>query len=265
MSKCKKTKWSWSLGLIILGVFGFGILALAKISLSDKLSQSACLTCHVAGDKVKSMNAKLLINTQENLCSSCHPGALQASHPSGFVPSFEIPKAFPLDWKGELSCSSCHEIHSEFHGQLRVQTSKQDFCLSCHEMAFFGRMADGGKSLMKSGHYDAKTVQQFDDIDPYSGQCLSCHSDKEASDGPAVRLKLNGVIEHGKTNHPVGVDYAAAAANGDYKPISQLPREITLPGGLVSCLSCHEGYGEKHGKVVQLERGVELCIQCHDL
>ena len=47
--------------------------------------------------------------------------------------------------------------------------------------------------------------------------------------------------------------------------VTKLSKKILLPMGLVSCVSCHEGYSQNHGKLVISNAGSALCFACHDL
>ncbi len=70
-----------------------------------------CVSCHLAGQGTTKRNATQLIFSQEVLCGECHHGALEFNHPSGFRPVRALTADYPLDWKGDLTCSSCHDIH----------------------------------------------------------------------------------------------------------------------------------------------------------
>ena len=223
----------------------------------------ACADCHLASGEVTPENAGTLIAGQEELCKNCHPNAITASHPTGFQPQRELPAEFPLDWKGDLTCSTCHDIHGEGAGLPRVELFGQDLCLSCHEESFFTNMVDGGQSIMVSGHLDARAPLEGD-IDTFSIQCLSCH--ETLSDDLNVQISGN-VIRHNsdRGNHPVGMLYQNSITYGGYRSAVMLPTEISLPNGRVSCISCHHGYTEQHGKLVMSNDGSRLCFSCHDL
>ena len=59
------------------------------------------------------------------------------------------------------------------------------------------------------------------------------------------------------------VRYEQAQIYGGYRPLVSLSPEVILPGGQVSCLSCHAGYSREHGRPPQTSNG--LCAECHDL
>lgn len=223
----------------------------------------ACNDCHLAQGKINRQNAGTLVASQEQLCKGCHPNAITASHPTGIEPRGDIPKMFPLDWKGDMTCSTCHKIHSSRPGLPRANVYGKDLCLSCHEETFFARMKDEGMSIMVSGHLDARKPLTGN-IDTFSIQCMSCHD--SLSDDLGVRITGN-IIRHNsdRGNHPVGMLYENSISYGGYRRVAQIPREIVLPNGKVSCISCHHGYSDNHGKLVMTNNGSKLCFSCHDI
>lgn len=229
------------------------------------MSDTACASCHLAGAGTTASNASLLVASQEQLCGGCHANAMQMSHPSGLTvrPGKPIPAAYPLDWKGDLTCSTCHEVHSEHSdlpGRLRGIARGRDMCVSCHDQAFFNNMPDGGASLIQSGHLSMPDAQNWANLDTYSVQCMECHSTKGD-----VSVDSKHIMRHAEKNHPIGVSYAAAELYGGYIPASKLSKNIHLPGGLMSCVSCHQAYTKNHGKIVTTTSGTDLCFECHNL
>ena len=67
-------------------------------------------------------------------------------------------------------------------------------------------------------------------------------------------------------NHPVGVRYPLGAGRDSgvsFRPAGLLPEQVRLPGGVVSCVSCHDLYApERHLLTVSLD-GSALCFTCH--
>ena len=255
------------LGLLALMTAMLSTWGLYALELEKSFDDTACELCHVAGKQVTAANATILHGSLEQLCTQCHSGAAEVSHPSGLRPSMKVPSVFPLDWKGDMTCSSCHEVHGEAHGRMRSQNRGAAFCTQCHEMSFFERMADGGGSLMTTGHLDADLAPGRQLSDTYSIQCMTCHGDKSDATGGQINIDSFNVARHssGSMNHPVGVDYIKASAFGGYQPITKLSPKILLPGGQISCISCHESYSDQHGRVVLPQQGSNLCFQCHDL
>ena len=224
-----------------------------------------CETCHVAGPDTTPENARLLAASQEKLCARCHPGAIQVSHPSGINPGRPLPPQYPLDWKGDLTCSSCHAVHGETDLRLRGALQGKAFCLACHPRAFFERMRDGGISTVQSGHAAVGARYTPQGLDAYSLQCLGCHGQHGEGDGGGI--DRNGILRHagGRMNHPIARDYAAASRFGHLRPAALLPKKILLPDGRVSCVSCHLGYSKDHGRLVMSNQRSALCLACHDL
>ncbi len=238
------------------------LTALSMLQTTASFDTEACGSCHLGKNKEQIRKDPLLHATQEILCGSCHADALMASHPSGVSPSMHVPAKFPLDWKGDITCSTCHDTHNKKHGLLRVTERGKAFCGACHAATFFTAMADGGISTIISGHLDASGELE----DPYSIQCMICHDDKGDPDQVyPVSINRAGVIRHKGSSHPVGKSYQLASTYGGYRPMSQLHTSIVLPNGLMSCVSCHLGYSENHGALVSTIAGSGLCFECHQL
>ena len=233
------------------------------------LSDQACNNCHLTGKEqnVDPAQAGRLIASQEMLCGVCHKNVKRMSHPTGFSPKGKMPAEYPLDWKGDMTCSTCHVVHGTKPGLLRGEKRGKDLCLSCHDTAFFNGMKDSGVSLQLSGHAIADMAQEekSTDIDALSLQCMGCHNGQ--SDAGGIMVGRNGIVRHssGAANHPIGVLYPAISRNREFRPRSMLPKAIWLPNGKLSCVSCHQAYKKEHGQLVMPNNGSSLCLQCHDL
>jgi predicted CXXCH cytochrome family protein len=254
----------------ILGLLAVFLLALAATVLiaagarGTHPADNACGTCHVGGDVVNPAQASKLIASQEQLCVKCHQSAVKVSHPSGFVPQRALPPEFPLDWKGDLTCSTCHLTHGSAPGLLRGNKRGKEFCLSCHEATFFSRMKDAGTSVVTSGHM--QLGRSSTDIDSHSLHCLGCHTAGSYAGGGSVSLGKNGIVKHasGAAAHPIGRVYKNFSRNADYRPENELAqRNIMLSDGKISCVSCHEVYKKEHGKLVMTMDRSALCLACH--
>lgn len=259
-----KTWFAWlASALVLAGVTwlyaGFG----GKAHLMDQ----NCSYCHMGGKEVDSARASRLIGSQEMLCGICHKDVRRMSHPSGFTPQKPLPADMPLDWKGDMTCSTCHEAHGQQPGLMRGNKRGKALCLSCHDKQFFANMKDGGISLQQSGHSVSSLAQTKLDIgiDALSLQCMGCHN--EQSDVAGVRVGSNGIVRHnsGGANHPIGVAYPIGSSGGNYHPKSALPKEVWLPDGKLSCVSCHQPYKKEHGKLVVTNDRSSLCVICHSL
>lgn len=254
--------------VLLLGFASIGVIALVTADFTAKphMSELSCGKCHLVDPIVSPSQARKLVASQEVICRSCHAKALQMSHPSGVIPQMKLPVEYPADWKGELTCSSCHDVHGTTLGLLRGNKRGEALCLSCHDSNFFQQMKDNGTSLRQTGHLSmgVASVGQVE-IDALSLQCLSCHENK--SDAMGVRMGQNGVLYHnsGEANHPIGVRYPAYANISNLRPKSDLPKVILLPDGKLGCVSCHQVYKKEHGKLVMSNQGSALCLQCHNL
>ena len=253
--------------LVLLAALVMGRALFARLLAGDgpHLAHSDCGTCHLAGKSVTVQQANLLTSTQELLCAKCHPAATQVSHPSGIQPKIPPPKMYPLDWKGDLTCSTCHDIHAGRPGILRGDRIGKEFCLTCHAPGFFQTMRDGGASLM-AGHLAMGVESQAPELDAYSIQCMRCHGDR-ATPRLATSVDRNGVLRHASqsANHPIGMSYQRATSFGGYRARSSVERKLMLPDGKVGCVTCHGGYQREHGKLVVPREKSALCFECHDL
>jgi len=199
---------------------------------------------------------------QETVCKSCHERIDGPGHPTGVTPQQALPAQFPLNARGELTCTTCHNL--EKNGAIRKQAgqSNPEFCETCHEPSFFAAMPDAGASIMMSGHLTPSEAP-LASIDSYSLQCMACHAENAPIVG-AQTASIGGfpMGGMGAANHSVGADYAQFAGLSDFHPESALPDTILLPEGKVSCVSCHKAYTSTHG-----ERTVarNFCMQCHNL
>jgi len=229
------------------------------------MQNADCASCHLGGKTVSEQQAGMLVASQEVLCGRCHPNAIKLSHPSGFQPKVKPPAAYPLDWKGDLTCSTCHEVHGNEKGLMRGSLQGKDLCFSCHDAAFFKKMRDGGASLMV-GHLSSGIDVHAPMLDGYSRQCMECHGNS-ADPKLATTVDRNGVARHadGSVNHPVGANYQKASTFGGYRARGVVERKLTLPDGMVSCVSCHQAYKQDHGKLVVTKADSKLCYECHDL
>lgn len=257
---------------LIIALLGSGVLLCYSASSSAAPgsgnahpSGTSCGACHLAGAEVDRAQPAKLVASQELLCVKCHARAVEVSHPSGFTPRRGLPAAYPLDWKGDLTCSTCHLTHGHEPGLLRGNKRAKAFCMECHDQTFFTSMKDAGTSLVISGHLDIGRGRGTVDIDPHSMHCLGCHASSHSAGG-SVSVGRNGVLRHssGSAPHPIGRSYREASRKGGFHPEQQLAqKKIMLSDGKISCVSCHEAYKKEHGKlVVALDRS-GLCLSCH--
>ena len=248
-----------------MALFWLGTMLYAAIGGKPHLSGIDCGSCHLAGKEVRPEQASKLVASQELLCGRCHPDAVRASHPSGFAAKPGMPAQYPPDWKGDLTCSTCHLVHGTEPGLLRGGKRGKEMCLACHDAVFFNNMKDRGGSIEQSGHSNAVVALANAGLDPYSLQCLGCHGNQADANG--VSVGRNGLLRHasGAANHPIGMRYRESLKSGGFHQENRLSKKIFLPDGKIGCLSCHQAYKKEHGKLVIPNAGSALCFECHDL
>jgi predicted CXXCH cytochrome family protein len=250
---------TWSAGLASALVLAAATWLYAGFGGKAHLMDQNCSYCHLGGKEVDPARASRLIGSQELLCGICHTHNKIMSHPTGFKPVNPLPADLPLDWKGDLTCSTCHEVHGNMPSLMRGARQGKALCLACHEASFFTAMKDRGMSLRASGHALAR-LNDSTGIDALSLHCMGCHNDR--TDALGVQVSSDGLVRHnsGGANHPIAVAYPSG---GDYRPRGDLPKAIWLPDGKLSCVSCHQPYKKEHGKLVVTNEGSALCLQCH--
>ncbi len=232
---------------------------------SSHLDAIPCSQCHVSNSNISAENAGLLVDSQSSLCSRCHTGAEGINHPFNFRPEKNLPPDFPLDNQNRMTCSTCHDVHGDSAGLLRTEMRGMEFCQSCHKQEFFLSMKDQGTSLITSTHLNIKKYNNSSELDPFSIQCLGCHNDSNYSLQDEI---YEGSVMHKgmmSGNHQIGVVYSDYKTFGGYKSQEMLDKEIILPQGKLSCISCHKGYSKKHGSLVMNNSGSSLCYGCHEI
>ena len=255
----------------------------------DKMS--VCNDCHlndpVAITSTES-SSHLFLADIETLCLRCHKEMiLSMSHPIKMKPTFPLPADLYLDWKGQMTCTTCHFMHQRKDGvdhggknkYLRRNSKGKAFCLECHRKGF---LSQKGLSHVLAEVAHNKQFSEFDTgelLGASSSECLRCHDGTIASDGGTMSLhgtELKGVVwEHkgqgqsygGASSHPIGIDYKDAFMRRPKEiiAISLLPPTILLPEGKVECVSCHNLFTREANHLSVTNAGSRLCLTCHKL
>ena len=176
----------WFGGLILLIILVPVITEGAQNPHAFMNDPSRCLHCH---DTRPVGPGGLFIKDIVSLCRDCHSMAHRMSHPVDIRPQEDAHPELPLDHEGTITCSTCHDPHSDpssatpyvnrgiverLKGMfssagyptyfLRMSNTQGQLCLSCHESEEVDR-----------GHLDVPTTFERD----YTGSkaCERCHED----------------------------------------------------------------------------------------
>ncbi|MBW1965685.1 MAG: cytochrome c3 family protein [Deltaproteobacteria bacterium] len=282
--KYPTSKASWR--NLALSLTVAGLVALAGLSGSERvnphISKMPCNDCHlrdVAEMSEREAETRLFVTDIETLCLRCHTEVrLSMSHPTAVRPSFPLPADMYLDWKGELTCTTCHYMHQDpsvpygagNNKFLRRNSEGQAFCLECHQNDFLSNRSMGHGLAQETAHFTP--VSESSDcehrLDGFSESCLSCH-DGSLARVAQTKSASSGIWRHttssGRESHPIGVSYQLAFEEKkyDYKAPGDLPSAIQLPGGNVECVSCHNIYSQNDNLLVVSNEGSRLCLTCH--
>ncbi len=148
-----------------------------------------------------------------------------------------------------------------------------EFCAQCHSQTVQRNAKSIHWVALAVAHVPSDRADSPDSgrgLDAQTRQCLSCHDGASASESNNITPFSNwgGYVGDRHRNHPIAVQYADPSRSKDLTPLrpsSLLPPEISLPGGNVGCVSCHNLYaGEEHLLTVPIH-GSELCLTCHDM
>ena len=260
----------FALGAALAAVFMLGGAAVSVTGHAKKKGPNEdCYKCHLNDPERAGGSGRKLLFAMDltRMCSGCHPGSRALSHPVDVpVIGGSVPAGFPLNWKGRMTCVTCHVYHGEGYSFLRVSRTGKGFCLMCHDMEFFRQMDDRGAAL-SGAHLETRSTgpRRSDLIDEVSLACLDCHDGTVSIDVVSSIRPVSGFVSHGGgVSHPIGSMYEKKAArDSSYSPVSLLPPQILLPEGRLGCVSCHAPYKEKHGSLVIAREGSRLCFACH--
>jgi predicted CXXCH cytochrome family protein len=262
------------------------LVALAGLSGSERtnphISKTPCNDCHLRDPlemSEREAETRLFVNDIETVCIRCHTEVrLSMSHPTAVRPSFSLPADMYLDWKGELTCTTCHYMHQDpavpygagNNKFLRRNSEGRAFCLECHQHDFLSNRSMGHALAQETAHFTP--VPEWSDGEQLlagsSESCLSCH---DGSLAPVAQTQgpSSGIWRHigysGRNSHPIGISYQLAFKKKKYgyKASGDLPPSIQLPGGKVGCVSCHNIYSKNDHLLVMSNEGSRLCLTCH--
>lgn len=272
-------KKAWYLIIILIGFITFYELVSSQWT-SYHNFEGRCLDCHLT-DPESGRGPGTLRRDITFMCIGCHKGVQELSHPVDIKASMAVPSAFPLDWRGAITCITCHPAHQQGYGpyHMRVRAAGEGLCLSCH--------SDMEKQLHKTAvgtaHIGNLTSNRYMpgveagiNLDQLSLKCLACHDALIA--GEALVESRDVTLEESTDgtpgfhdnyeiglSHPIGVSYAEAKRKyqGAYRRIEDLPPQIQFFEGMVGCGTCHNPYSKRHNELVMGNEGSALCLACH--
>lgn len=249
-----------------VAVFFFAGSILARSNAAHDFA-GRCETCHLTSPRQGQKN--IFTRDIDTLCIECHEVAVKNSHPTGMVPSMNVPNNFFLDWQGKINCASCHDPHNrDTDMMLRSEARGRAFCESCHHGGLALGKHVAASSIAHTKNWTPPTTQAFGQIlDRVSLECMICH---EGSVGPSAEVRVASVSQQGLSyigpgfTHPIGIDYAQAAANDrELRRLDDLSPLISLYEGKVGCASCHNQFSHEGDMLVFSNRGSALCLECH--
>ncbi|HUU83466.1 MAG TPA: cytochrome c3 family protein [Phycisphaerae bacterium] len=220
---------------------------------------------------------------QHSLADKLRRGPGASNHPVHVVPSKEIriPAGWPLDTDGTITCITCHERLPSLGGGssafLRdVGGAAPDparFCTKCHtpgDRPSAGRMH--WMAVRRAHVMPASSASggQRGPLDAASRSCLTCHDGVTAveSVNPTGGSRRGRSLADRGRNHPVGMAYPShrsRSRDSAFRPAALLPKEVELPNGRVSCISCHNLYGQDRARLAVPIEQSKLCFTCHQM
>jgi predicted CXXCH cytochrome family protein len=248
--------------------FLFLFATLVRLSFSNNTKEihdfsGICDKCHL-NDPIKG-GKNIYTNDESDLCLQCHSKMSGLSHPVGVKPTMKIPKELPLDWKGEITCVTCHIAHHKKNGGdffMRDLSKGELFCRKCHnEFPDLKKLHNG---LSGTAHVGKRYREESksDIVDELSMKCLNCH-DATIGSNSIINSIGRGVFFHAPgrgSSHPIGMLYRGGGA---YMPKELLDERLLLFDGKVGCGTCHNPYSKNHFKLVITEKQSSLCLACH--
>lgn len=213
-----------------------------------------------------------------------HSGPGVSNHPVNIVPSaaVSIPAGWPLDPSGSITCTTCHlsfppSIGNGGTGLRQANTAFAEpkaFCMNCHRDSSGRSAVTAHWMAVPKAHILGESFQDHSSsgsaMDGASRDCLSCHDGVTASDAGHETGLSRGFADFGDKgrNHPVGVPYPRSGtrrAEVPLRPTVALPETVRLPGGVVSCVSCHDLYQRDKARLSVPIEGSRLCLTCHEM
>lgn len=185
----------------------------------------ACDICHGDGKAHAQNNgditlianpARISPQPVNTLCLSCHA----ERHPN-FARSAHA--------KGDVSCVSCHSIHTGKEGKL-LKTAQPELCYRCH-----------------AGIKNEFAAPVHHKVDDSPVKCTACHNPHAV-----LQKQLQGAIEQQVSACLKCHTDLAGPWVYEHKPVKQ-----------VGCTACHTPHGGQNPKLLILANVNTICLECH--
>jgi predicted CXXCH cytochrome family protein len=227
--------------------------------------------------------------------SFVYNGALAASHP-GLVDPASLPKTLPLDQKGELQCTTCHNAHESRREKfLRMDNAGGAICQACHRPPYWNL----------SSHAISPATWKGSGVKPWPADgaltvagnaCRNCHQTHSAGHGARLltwsqepdncnvchggsvaRKDVAGEFANGAkfSRHPIEV---SQWTHDPVESAASMPRHVAcadchnphaatskpaVPPGVSGALQGVSGVGSGGVPVAEATFEYQVCNKCH--
>jgi predicted CXXCH cytochrome family protein len=241
-----------------------------------------CTHCHVlVPGQGRVLQRNVFRKNIDDLCQECHAAALEdnLNHRVGIRPSMKVPEDLHLNERGEISCITCHDPHTEYVSSktgnrtwfLRRQMLKRELCLACHAEENYQEPKTAITLLAPANNavVDRLPVPLIGTVsDPRLAEVAA-----EINESRLVLSVRNSTFatmltlrEGINTIRITGPGVVPVVLNILHNPA--LPAEMTYrlyrSHGMLSRKDCSACHDEKARSYAIGTTDAELCVKCHD-
>ena len=251
-----------ALALIVLAATAAATLAADGDEAVGVHAAIRCAGCHDRSNAFASADAPVATaatDTRAERCRDCHGNMSGPDRADD-----------PFHARAGRSCLQCHSFHEPTALRIGDQVvamnlsdaTTRDHCRGCHRPgADLSRLDDGHRAaaavVYHGGRFDLAALSPSDG-------CLLCH-ERGRSDvslpadvPPAPRF-------HTGASHAYGIPVVPGQGSGPRRIRDPIDPRLTLPGGRMECLTCHQLTGGAHSLLVPFEDPYAMCLGCHQV